>query len=221
MLNKAINKTYAEQIAGIFCEAAVLRQICIANVKNRIINDFTDEIFEQDFLPNLDTSIFRAMIGTFELSSPGYMRLIMNSTDIVNGSNKTGMLDGIPSDKMNDWDWIFAHLNAYYQSVAPHLHAYYLGVVNDKIIWQLDGVSEPYGIIFVPGTVGGGGNGGGGNGGGSGGGGGWKGGKGIKRKPPAVPPGGEPVEIIDPGGIDFTKLLIPALLAAGAYFLLN
>jgi len=236
MITKAVNKFYAGQIAGIFCEDAILKNICKTNVKNRIINNFTDEIFEEDFLTGLDTSIFRAITGVFRYSSPGYMKFVMNSTDIVNGKNKVSTLDGIPYNKAGDWVWIVGHLNKYYESVAPNLKAYHLGIVNNKLIWQIDGVSDPYGIIFIPGTVGngGGGNGGGGNGGGGTGGGGqcpegfswfagqcFKVGGGIKVKPPEII---EPVILpgeVDPGGVDFQKLLIPVVIVAGAYLLLN
>jgi len=229
MITKAVNKFYAGQIAGIFCADAEFKTLCNANVKSRIITNFTDEIFEQDFLPGLDTSIFRAITGVFRFSSPGYMKFVMNATDIVNGKVKVSTLDGIPNSKIGDWSWIVSHLNKYYESVAPNLKAYHLGIVNDKLIWQISGVS--YGIIFVPGTVG---NGGGGNGGGGTSGGGqcpegfswfagqcFKVGGGIQVKPPEFI---EPVILpgeVDPGGVDFQKLLIPVVIVAGAYFLLN
>jgi len=214
MITKAINKNYAGQIAGLFCEGAGLTGLCKANVKLRIIQNFTDQIFEDDFLTGLDTAIYRSITGTFKFSSPGYVKFVANGKDIVTGKTKQMVIDGIPGTKINNWVWIVQHLNDYYQSVgAGHLKAYHLGVVNNKLIWKIDGVDSPYGIIFIPETVGG--NGGtGGNGGSTGGGG------GIFIKPPAEEhdPVFIPGEVPKPA-FDMQKLLIPIAVGLALTFL--
>ena len=152
MLTKNQNIVYARQIAELFCESG--GALCIASVKNRIVNGFNDAIFENKFLPGLDTAIYRAVTGTFKISSPGYVKFVATTTDIVNGKKKDMLIDGIPGNKVGNWTWIIGHLNDYYRQVAPNLHASHLGIVNNKLIWAIDGVSSPYGIVFVPGSVG-------------------------------------------------------------------
>lgn len=220
MLINQTYKNYAAQIADIFCEGSI--PLCVTSVKQRIIKYFTDETFENSFLPNLDTGRFYYLKLTHLPSSEGFIKWNLSGKDIVNGKPYSVTIDGIPGDKRNDTNWVMNHMNSWWASQNLNLRMFFLGTVPGFYIIQING-QTPYGIVYVPGTVGGGSGGSGGSGSGDCPSGQvWFGGKCVPSGGRIKVPGGIPLPESEPiaAGFDVGTILSnPMVLIGGAALL--
>ncbi len=195
MLTKNQNLIYAGQIAGLFCEGAQNIGICLVNILQRIKTGFTDEIFENYFLPLLNTNRFYAFTLVRYEPQGYFKKVVIEGNDMVTGSY-TGHLgrDGVPNIliERNNWNEIMSFFG--YK---------YVGKINDKIIVRKTGLN--YGIVFIPDTVQPPGNGTGT----------------INVIPEPIPPGfvpGVPPVLVPDVGLDLAKYLVPAGVLVAAFY---
>lgn len=206
MLIERQNIRFAGDIAGLFCQDNANRRICWRSIVQRLINNFTDETFNSFFLPNLSASRFYAYNFSFVASGFGLVKLLLNGNDIVTGSVKTGEIPGISVSKKNDFVWIAGYITTLFRRSKPNASVSFIGIENGKLILMVTGFETPYGIVFIPPTVGNGGT---------------PGGKiyvdpGEQRAYEETQSETEE----EASGFDIKKLIIPALIAA-SYFLIS
>lgn len=164
-------KDYCNQIAQLFCKEATNEILCRASVSERLINKLDDYSFANSFLPKLSTGRHYILKVTRLYSAPtGEPKSIMEYTimDVVTGETKNG------------WNACAGRMPVY-SKVPSMLAQKNLVVVSQNKIFGKADLSEErvaycqvcptYGIVYVPGSVGGSGTTGGTTGGGTPGGG--------------------------------------------------
>jgi len=199
MLTNLQNIGYANQIAKLFCEDVETgKALCIVSVRQRIKNNFTDELFENYFLPLLNNNNFY-VIKVVRIESQGYqfIKLVLEGKDIVTGK-ATGHV-GVDGVKLTDY------IGKKWDKILPKFNMVFLGLLpGNKIIARKQGAG--YGIFFVPDTIAPPGNGVPFNGGG-----------GIKIIPQPPPsPGQLPTQppLLE---LDVAKYIVPAAIIGLAF----
>lgn len=195
MLTNIQNIGYANQIAKLFCEdVTTAKALCIISVRQRIKNNFTDELFENYFLPLLTNNNFYVMkVVRTEGQGFQFIKLVLEGKDIVTGKS-TGHI-GVDGIKLTDY------ISKKWDRILPKFNMVFLGVLpGGKIITRKQGAG--YGIFFVPDVITPPGNGNGvtTNGGG------------IKIKPKPLPtlPPADVVPMI--AGLDVARYIVPAVI---------
>ena len=203
MLTDIILKLYAGQIAGLFCN----NPLCKASVKSRIVNNLTNETFENYFLPNLDKGRFYVHhFSNFVDHGGGNIQIDTTFYDLLTNERTAGTWHyKIPVGE-NAFNYLVGELAKYGFNVVQGMSYGYTTYKTDHIMHKPS--KQPgYGIVFVPASSGGGYQGGGTPGGG-----------GITPTPePVITP--EPVVTTDPAPFDISKLIIPIIASAAIYFL--
>jgi len=203
MITSVPYKLFAQKIGNIFCEN---NSICAASVKNRLVNNFSNEGFEI-FLENL--SYGRTYSGEFKNyrvdNNTGRRYVDLFLEDLITGTVK----------KLT-WNWLQTSGDFYNQlksGLAAHGYEFTQGLpVFDSGNYKTKRIyhkqSDPnYGIVFVPGEVGSGG--GGGN---------------IIVSPPNIPVVLQTQQETKENSnilTDLPEWILPVGLAVGGYFLLK
>lgn len=197
---------YAGEIAALFCEGAVIPNLCNANVKQRLINSFTDVTFAEHFLPMLDSNRFY-LFEVVNVEDYGEdFKVTINGFDVVTGRIINIGIQGVNKGAYNTGDW---------DRILRRVDYRLVGYNGEKIIARKPGLN--YGIVFVPAGIpppppdpvnGNGGT--PGNGGAPG-----NGGINFVPKPTIKPPVTIPQELFT--GIDIVKYVVPAGLIVVAY----
>jgi hypothetical protein len=151
-------KTYARQIANVFCKTDVL---CSESVYQRILNYFTNATFEH-FLQNISTG--RYYILKYSNWHTGNtcrdMLIDVRLTDVVTGTVQTGYWN-YTNQNCDDKKFYYPDLNSlinkfhYTLLDAPIMNKNNSEITKERLVWNRN--ANSYGITFVPPTGGGGG----------------------------------------------------------------
>lgn len=157
MIQNAIFKNYANQIAVIFCTDQVNVNICKASIAERLIQNFTDPGF-QKFLGVITTGkTYLVEIKNYRVDTNQNRRYVdIYFTDVITGNitKKT-------------WNWSMT--GNYFTQLKSAFSFYNYNLLQGPEIFDAgnvgmlriyNAINEPtYGISFIPGSVGGGGTG--------------------------------------------------------------
>ena len=143
-------KSYATQIAEIYCEDQINPTLCTASVKQRIVNAFTDETFESSFLPYLDKNRFFSLeVVRVQKENRFNEKIVFRGFDIVTGKSTGDFhINAFPgsyqfaeqTDDPQKYDFILQRKN--YR---------FVDLMNGRIIVRKPLVN--YGIVFVPSDI--------------------------------------------------------------------
>ena len=143
MIQNSLYKQYAGDIGTLFCKGSQNKEICIASVKQRLINLLNNEVFEKEFLPGLGSNRFLSFdIIKIIRNTPYTDQITLSGTDVVTGNQTGNIAITVPIGlvQLKKWDAILQQKN--YR---------FAGNVDNKIIARKPGSN--YGIIYVPGQV--------------------------------------------------------------------
>lgn len=139
MLKNPKNIAFAKQIANVLC--IVSQPFCLASTSNRIRNSFTDEIFENYFLPNLNKGRFYKIYFGRIVKSGNYSKRTLNAEDILTGQKFSFSLTDLPNDKADNVGYLLEGLKRYFINTKTYGNSYkinYLGTVGRDLILEVD-----------------------------------------------------------------------------------
>ena len=162
MITNSIYKTYAGQIANLFCENQANKSICIASIKERIINNFNNTSF-QFFLEHLSRGRFYIVeISQWKVvSGCRNMGFTLKVTDVVTGSVEYKSVY-YTNENCEGKQWYFPDLNhavqvksGYKFLDAPIQSNNTQDIIRPRLTYKENAPS--YNIVYVPQTGGSGG----------------------------------------------------------------
>ena len=158
MINNPQYKILAGQIADLFCESSEQKAICIASIKAKIINSFSDNTF-QHFLENIQQGRYYLLKYSnwhADQNNCRSMKIDVRLTDVITGAQTSGYWNYTANDCGSN-QYRFQDLNSLINKFGytlldpPIVSKNNVDITKERLVYNPRAVS--YGIVFTPNSI--------------------------------------------------------------------